>query len=79
MDSRLYLLDDNIHTFDDVSMLLQRYLGYSTLQGASIATLVHHRGRCEIKIGEFSDLELLSEVLQKEGFNTIIENDYEGY
>lgn len=79
MDSRLYLLDDDTHTFDDVSMLLQRYLGYSTLQGASIATLVHTKGKCEIKIGEFSDLEYLSEILQKEGFNTLLENDYEGY
>ena len=76
MDSRLYLLNDDVHSFDEVVYVLKRYLGYPTLQGASIAELVHTKGRCEIKIGPFDELELLKEMLLKEGFNVKIENDY---
>jgi ATP-dependent Clp protease adapter protein ClpS len=79
MDSRLYLLNDDIHSFEDVVFVLKRYLGYSDLHGASIAELVHRTGKCEIKIGEFSTLELVKEALVKEGYNVRLENDYEGY
>jgi ATP-dependent Clp protease adaptor protein ClpS len=79
MDSRLYLLNDNVHSFDEVVHVLQRYLGYPSSQGASIADLVHRKGECEIKIGEFADLEFLKEMLIKEGYNLRLENDYEGY
>ena len=79
MDSRLYLLNDDVHSFDEVVYLLKRYLGYSDLHGASIADLVHRTGKCEIKIGDFSSLELLKEMLIKEGYNLRLENDYEGY
>ena len=48
MDSRLYLLNDDIHSFEEVVYVLQRYLGYPSLQGASIAELVHRTGKCEI-------------------------------
>lgn len=79
MDSRLYLLNDNVHSFDEVVYVLKRYLGYSDLHGASIAELVHTFGECEIKIGDFLSLELLKEMLIKEGYNVRLENDYEGY
>jgi len=79
MESRLYLLNDDIHSFNEVVFVLKRYLGYPTLQGASIAEIVHTKGRCEVKSGPLEDLELLKEMLLKEGFNITIENDYEGY
>ena len=65
MDSRLYLLNDYVHSFDEVVYVLKRYLGYSDLHGASIAYLVHRTGKCEIKIVDFSSLELLKEMLIK--------------
>ena len=79
MDSRLYLLNDSVHSFDEVVYVLKRYLGYSDLQGTSIADLVHRTGKCEIRTGHFDELELLKEMLVKEGYNVILENDYEGY
>jgi len=79
MDSRLYLLNDDVHSFDEVVLTLKRYLGFPDLQGASVADLVHRTGKCEIRIGHFDELELLKEMLLKEGYNVILENDYEGY
>jgi ATP-dependent Clp protease adaptor protein ClpS len=79
MDSRLYLLNDDIHSFEEVVYVLKRYLGYSDLQGASIADLVHRNGKCEIRTGYFDELELLKEMLNNEGYKVRLENDYEGY
>ena len=79
MDSRLYLLNDDVHSFEEVTMTLKRYLGYSHIQGMSIADLVDRKGKCEIRTGPFSELELLKELLIKEGYNVRLENDYEGY
>lgn len=53
MDSRLYLLNDSVHSFDEVVYVLKRYLGYSDLQGTSIADLVHRTGKCEIRTRPF--------------------------
>lgn len=77
MDSRLYLLNDDVHTFEDVIFVLRKYFGYPILQGTSIATIVHQNGKCEIKSGPLHELELYKEGLLKEGFNVEIENDYE--
>ena len=79
MDSRLYLLNDDVHSFDEVVLTLKRYLGFPDLQGASVADLVDRKGKCEIRTGHFEELELLKEMLLKEGYNVILENDYEGY
>jgi ATP-dependent Clp protease adapter protein ClpS len=77
MNSKLYLLNDDVHSFDDVVFILRKYFGYSMLHGASIANIVHQSGRCSIKEGSIADLELYFEGLTKEGFNVKIENDYE--
>ena len=76
MESRLYLLNDNIHTFEDVVFILRKYFGYSILHGASIANIVHQTGKCEIKVGPTEDLEEFKEGLLKDGFSVIIENNY---
>jgi ATP-dependent Clp protease adapter protein ClpS len=78
MQSRLYLLNDDIHSFEEVVYVLQRYLGYPSLQGASIAELVHRTGKCEIKSGAFDELELLKEMLVKEGYNIRLDSNYDG-
>jgi ATP-dependent Clp protease adaptor protein ClpS len=79
MDSRLYLLNDDIHTFEEVIYILRKYFGYPILQGASIADIVHQKGKCQIKTGPLEELELYKEGLIKDGFNVKIEKDYEGY
>ena len=77
MESKLYLLNDNVHSFDDVVFVLRKYFGYSMLHGASIANIVHQSGKCSIKEGPEDEIELYFEGLTKEGFNVKIEKDYE--
>jgi ATP-dependent Clp protease adaptor protein ClpS len=77
MESSLYLLNDDIHTFEDVIYILRKYFGYSILHGASIANIVHQTGKCQIKTGPFSELEPIKEGLLRDGFSVLIKNDNE--
>ena len=77
MDATLYLLNDNVHSFDDVVFTLQRYLAYPQLQGRSIANIVHTRGECSIKSGYYEELELLKDALESLGFKLRLDRNYE--
>lgn len=77
MESSLYLLNDDIHTFEDVIYILRKYFGYSILHGASIANIVHQTGKCQIKTGPFNELDPIKEGLLRDGFSVLIKNDNE--
>jgi len=69
MDYKLYLLNDDIHTFDDVRFMLKRHFAYPNLQSDSIVEITDRVGRCQIKSSDdVEELELLQQILQKEGF-----------
>lgn len=70
---KLYLLNDDIHSFEDVRFMLKRYLAYPNLQADSISTITDQVGRCVIKSDdELEDLELLKEMMLKDGFKVEI-------
>ena len=76
MDSmyKLYLLNDNIHTFDEVYSMLKRTFAYPSLHAQSIIEIVHTMGECVIKISDtIEDLQHIQEVILKEGFKLKIE------
>ena len=77
--ANLYLLNDDVHSFDEVVFTLQRYLAYPQTQGRSISDLVHRRGECDIKSGDYYDLELLKEALESFGFKVRLDRNYEEY
>jgi len=73
MDYKLYLLNDDIHTFDDVRFMLKRHFAYPNLQSDSIVEITDRVGRCQIKSSDdVEELEILQEVLLKEGFKVEI-------
>lgn len=72
---KLYILNDNINSFEHVIQTIQRYLNYPYLQATSIAYIIHHSGQCEVK--ESDDEELIDELyrmLVKQGLNLKIES-----
>lgn len=75
MKSKLYLLNDDVHSFQDVIFTLKRYLGYTLMHGCSIADITHRVGRCEIKSGDISEIEDLYEILTKDGFKLEIKEN----
>ena len=40
--AKLYLLNDDIHTFEDVIRVLRKYLSFPITQGQSVANIVHN-------------------------------------
>lgn len=79
MQATLYLLNDDVHSFDEVVFTLQRYLAYPQTQGRSIANVIHTKGECDIKSGDYYDLDLLKETLESFGFKVRLDRNYEEY
>lgn len=75
--AKLYLLDDDIHTFDEVVGVLRKYLSFPMTQGQSVANIVHNNGKCDIYTGDIIMVEDLYELFRKEGFNVEIDETYE--
>jgi ATP-dependent Clp protease adapter protein ClpS len=74
---KLYLLNDDVNSFEDVVNILRRYLSYPTLQGHSIASIVHQNGSCCVYTGEEVMVERLFDIFISNGFNVRIGNDDE--
>jgi len=71
---KLFILNDDVNSFDHVIRCIQKYLNYPYMQGCSIADIVHNTGKCLIK--ESDDEELIKgiyEMLVKEGLHLRIE------
>jgi ATP-dependent Clp protease adaptor protein ClpS len=72
---KLFILNDNVNSFEHVINCVQRYLNYPYMQGLSIAHIVHDTGKCLVK--ESDDEMMIKEIyesLVKEGLNLRIEN-----
>ena len=75
--AKLHLLDDDIHTFDEVVSVLRKYLSFPMTQGQSVANIVHNNGKCDIYTGDIIMVEDLYELFRKEGFGVEIDETYE--
>ena len=75
--AKLYLLNDNHHTFEDVIRVLRKYLSFPITQGQSVANIVHNNGKCDIYTGDITYIESLYELFRSEGFNVEIDETYE--
>jgi|TARA_S200000501_G_C20512389_1_gene607547 ATP-dependent Clp protease adapter protein ClpS len=75
--AKLYLLNDNEHSFEDVIRVLRKYLSFPITQGQSIANIVHNNGKCDIYNGDIIMVENLYELFRNEGFNVEIDETYE--
>lgn len=71
---KLFILNDNVNTFDNVINSIQMYLNYPYMQGLSIAHIVNDVGECLVK--ESDDTELIEEIyegLVSSGLNVKLE------
>ena len=55
---RLILFNDDINTFDFVIETLIEVCGHDSHQAENCALIAHFKGKCAIKAGTLSDLEL---------------------
>jgi ATP-dependent Clp protease adaptor protein ClpS len=69
----LILYNDDVNTFDHVIESLVEICDHDSLQAEQCATLVHHKGKCSVKRGEYDKLKPLALALLNRGLSATIE------
>ncbi len=69
----LILYNDDVNTFDHVIECLVKYCGHDLQQAEQCAWLVHTKGKCAVKSGDYSSLEPLCTALCDHGLSAQIE------
>lgn len=53
---KLMLYNDEVNSFDHVISCLVKYCGHDFIQAEQVANLVHYKGKCDVKNGDFDTL-----------------------
>ena len=69
----IVLYNDDVNTFDHVIDTLVRVCEHETLQAEQCAMLVHYKGKCAVKTGEYNELVPKCNALLEAGLNAEIE------
>lgn len=68
----LMLYNDDVHTFDMVIRALVEICGHTPEQAEQCAFLVHHKGKCDVRIGSLEELTPMHTQLSLLGLSTLI-------
>jgi len=69
----LVLHNDNKNTFEFIIETLVDLCHHDPYQASQCAIIAHYKGKCEIKKGEFNELELLAYSFENRGVSVSIE------
>jgi ATP-dependent Clp protease adaptor protein ClpS len=69
----LVLFNDDVNTFDDVIRWLMEICDHEAIQAEQCAFIVHHAGKCSVKVGEFDDLKPRAVALLDRGLSVEIQ------
>jgi len=72
-DYELVLYNDDHNTFEHVINCLVKYCDHDIYQAEQCAWIVHTKGKCAIKSGEYSSLEPICTALSDQGLSAQIE------
>lgn len=72
-DNFLILHNDDINTFDFVIETLVDVCEHNSTQAEQCAWITHHRGKCDIKKGEYEILKPLKDMIINKGLSVTIE------
>ncbi len=72
-DKILILYNDDVHTFDYVIDALVEICDHEYYQASQCATIVHYKGKCDIKKGNFSSLKLMKDALSERELSVTID------
>jgi ATP-dependent Clp protease adaptor protein ClpS len=70
---QLILYNDDVNTFDHVIDSLIKICGHEPEQAEQCAHIVHYKGKCGVKSGEFEKLRPMCEALLDRGISAVIE------
>lgn len=70
--SALILHNDDVHSFDYVIDSLVEVCDHELVQATQCAFLVHYKGKCDVKRGEFERLRAMRNRLSRKGLHATI-------
>lgn len=71
----LILWNDNYNTFDWVIECLMKICKHHFEQASQCATLVHHKGKCDVKRGDKETIKTMYEKLKSAGLTVTMESN----
>ena len=71
-ERNLVVYNDDVNTFDHVIDCLQRICNHTAEQAEQSSLLIHYKGKCIVKSGEFDTLRIMCEALLEEGLSAEI-------
>jgi ATP-dependent Clp protease adaptor protein ClpS len=72
-DKQIILFDDDIHTFEYVIECLIKICKHNNLQAEQCTYLVHYKGKCSVKRGNYEELEPICTALLEKGLTAEIQ------
>lgn len=72
-DNFLILHNDDVHSFDYVTLALIEICGHSYEQASQCTLITHYKGKCDVKKGGFKTLRPLKEALIERKLNATID------
>ncbi len=57
IENKIVLFNDEVNTFDHVIDMLVEACDHTPVQAEQCSLIVHYKGKCSVKTGEYSDLE----------------------
>lgn len=69
----LIVWNDDVNTFDWVITSLVDICDHDSLQAEQCALIIHHKGKCSVKKGSFTDLRPKAEALIDRGIQATID------
>ncbi len=70
---KIVLFNDDVNTFDFVIQSLIEVCGHEPIQAEQCTLLVHYKGKCDVKEGEYNKLEPICTALLDRGLTAEIQ------
>ncbi|MCX6180928.1 MAG: ATP-dependent Clp protease adaptor ClpS [Bacteroidetes bacterium] len=71
--SDLIVYNDDVNTFDHVIKCLIDICGHDAVQAEQCSIIIHYKGKCGVKRGEYEELRVMCEGLVDKGLSATIE------
>ena len=72
---KIILHNDDFNSFDWVITCLMKICGHEFEQATQCAHLVHYKGECDVKYGDFEKLSIMKDKLQNAGLSVTLEEN----
>jgi ATP-dependent Clp protease adaptor protein ClpS len=69
----LIIFNDDFNTFDHVISCLVEICEHEMIQAEQCTLIIHHKGKCQVKRGEYEKLEPLCTALLERGLSAEIQ------